>query len=61
MNRSLQTNEFYTRVNLTVPRQPLFARFISDERFRDARRALGLPPIAPVPEETAPASGSRIP
>lgn len=61
MNRAVETSEFHARVNLNVPRHPLFARFINDERFRDARRALGLPPIAPVPEETTPASGSRIP
>ena len=54
MNRFVEKNEFYSRVNLRVPRHPLFARFINDERFRAARRSLGLPTIDPVPAETAP-------
>ncbi len=60
MNRYLQTNEYQARVNLNVPRHPLFARFISDERFQDARRALGLPPIAPVTDAPAAPSGIRV-
>jgi eukaryotic-like serine/threonine-protein kinase len=45
LNRSIEANPYYARVNIGLPPHPVFSSFLADSRYQEARRGLGLPPI----------------